>query len=291
AKRRRRVDSGFRAPHLDRRSAGRRTRAGSESAHDPSGSRAALRGAAPPEGRGATGDLGGDPARARARRPLRERGGRRGQGASGHDRGALPPDRRPPRPRGDRRHERSATRRRALRHDRGARGSRYGGRGHVSHSGRGRGGRVARTPVGNQPGCARVDRQAPRGRGHGRSPGRATPVRSPRHPIRRVTTKPTERVRLAIVGSGPAGYTAAIYAARAELAPLVVAGAAFGGQLMVTTDVENYPGFPEAVAGPELVELFRKQAERFGARVLFEDATAIAFGKRPFALETDSAHI
>jgi thioredoxin reductase (NADPH) len=103
--------------------------------------------------------------------------------------------------------------------------------------------------------------------------------------------KSSERVRLAIVGSGPAGYTAAIYAARAELAPLVLAGAAFGGQLMVTTDVENYPGFPEGVAGPELVELFRKQAERFGARVAFEDATAIDFSARPFKLETDGQRI
>ena len=106
-----------------------------------------------------------------------------------------------------------------------------------------------------------------------------------------MTSKPTERVRLAIVGSGPAGYTAAIYAARAELRPLVIAGAAFGGQLMITTEVENYPGFPEGVAGPELVELFRKQAERFGARVLFEDATAIDFDRRPFLLETDSQRI
>jgi len=100
--------------------------------------------------------------------------------------------------------------------------------------------------------------------------------------------KPVTHLRLAIVGSGPAGYTAAIYAARAELKPVVIAGAAFGGQLMITTEVENYPGFPEGVSGPELIEMFQKQAERFGARVLFEDATAIDFSARPFAIETDS---
>jgi thioredoxin reductase (NADPH) len=101
---------------------------------------------------------------------------------------------------------------------------------------------------------------------------------------------PKTRVRLAIIGSGPAGYTAAIYAARAELEPVVIAGAAFGGQLMITTDVENYPGFPEGVTGPELVERFQKQAERFGTRVLFDDAKAIDFSRRPFAIETDSEH-
>ena len=75
-----------------------------------------------------------------------------------------------------------------------------------------------------------------------------------------------ERVKVLIVGSGPAGYTAAIYSGRAELQPVMLAGLAFGGQLMLTTDVENYPGFPSSVAGPEMMELFQKQAERFGKR-------------------------
>src|SRR5262245_20828743 len=97
-----------------------------------------------------------------------------------------------------------------------------------------------------------------------------------------------EHQRVVIVGSGPAGYTAAIYAARAELAPLVVAGCQFGGQLMLTTDVENYPGFPEGVSGPEMMELFQKQAERFGANVLLEDATRVELGERPFRIETAS---
>ena len=98
----------------------------------------------------------------------------------------------------------------------------------------------------------------------------------------------TQHVKLLIIGSGPAGYTAAIYAARAELEPVVIAGLTFGGQLMLTTDVENFPGFPEGVSGPEMMELFQKQAERFGARVYTEDATEVDLGVRPFRIGTDS---
>jgi thioredoxin reductase (NADPH) len=95
-----------------------------------------------------------------------------------------------------------------------------------------------------------------------------------------------EHRRIVIVGSGPAGYTAAIYAARAELQPLVFAGAQFGGQLMLTTDVENYPGFPEGVTGPAMMEMFQRQAERFGAEVVTEDVTEIEVSERPFTIRT-----
>jgi thioredoxin reductase (NADPH) len=95
-----------------------------------------------------------------------------------------------------------------------------------------------------------------------------------------------EHTRVLIVGSGPAGYTAAIYAARADLQPILLAGLQFGGQLMLTTDVENYPGFAEGVAGPDMMSVFQQQAERFGTRILLEDATRIALTRRPFMVET-----
>jgi len=87
-----------------------------------------------------------------------------------------------------------------------------------------------------------------------------------------------------IIGSGPAGLTAAIYSSRARLSTLVIGGAAWGGQLMLTSEVENFPGFPNGVLGPELMAKMRAQAERFGAKITFEDVTVVDFSFRPFKI-------
>ena len=97
----------------------------------------------------------------------------------------------------------------------------------------------------------------------------------------------TTHRHLIIIGSGPAGYTAALYAARANLQPLVLAGYAAGGQLMLTSDVENYPGYPDGILGQEMMADLRKQAERFGAEIVDVDVTDVNFHQRPFTLQTD----
>src|ERR1700687_6162232 len=87
---------------------------------------------------------------------------------------------------------------------------------------------------------------------------------------------------LIIIGGGPAGYTAALYAARANLEPLVIEGFNWGGQLMITSDVENYPGYPDGIMGPEMMADFRRQAERFGTQFVTDNVTRVAFSERPF---------
>jgi thioredoxin reductase (NADPH) len=90
-----------------------------------------------------------------------------------------------------------------------------------------------------------------------------------------------ETRELIIIGGGPAGYTAALYAARANLRPLVIEGFAWGGQLMITSDVENYPGYPDGIMGPEMMQDFRRQAERFGAEYVTDDVTKVDFTEHP----------
>jgi thioredoxin reductase (NADPH) len=91
-----------------------------------------------------------------------------------------------------------------------------------------------------------------------------------------------ETQELIIIGGGPAGYTAALYAARANLRPIVIEGFAWGGQLMITSDVENYPGYPDGIMGPEMMQDFRRQAERFGATFVTDDVTKVDFTEHPF---------
>jgi thioredoxin reductase (NADPH) len=114
------------------------------------------------------------------------------------------------------------------------------------------------------------------------SPAPSAPVAAPGGPSTVESGEGRVDSKLVIIGSGPAGLTAAIYAARANLEPVVLAGSAPGGQLMLTSDVENYPGFPDGIQGPDLMAAFRAQAERFGARMIDVDIDRVDFSERPF---------
>ena len=103
-------------------------------------------------------------------------------------------------------------------------------------------------------------------------------------------TSEIEKIKVLIIGSGPAGYTAAIYASRAGLNPVLYTGGQPGGQLTITTDVENYPGYPEGVQGPEMMEDFRKQAERFGTQVRYGVITSVDFNSFPRKVIVDDQH-
>lgn len=99
----------------------------------------------------------------------------------------------------------------------------------------------------------------------------------------------SQRVKVLIIGSGPAGLSAALYAARAELNPIVLTGMTLGGQASLTHVIENYPGFPDGLDGAELGNLFQQQAERFGAQVVFDTATEVDFSSRPYKVKTYGA--
>lgn len=97
---------------------------------------------------------------------------------------------------------------------------------------------------------------------------------------------PSEHTKVLVIGGGPTGLAAALYAARAELEPIVLTGMTIGGQVAITHIIENYPGFPEGLPGPELGELFKKQAERFGAKIVYDTATEVDFSKQPHRVTT-----
>ncbi|MES2765945.1 MAG: thioredoxin-disulfide reductase [Bacteroidota bacterium] len=101
----------------------------------------------------------------------------------------------------------------------------------------------------------------------------------------------SEHFKVIIIGAGPAGFTAALYASRANLSVAVIEGSQPGGQLTITTEVENYPGFEKGIMGPEMMDIFRKQAHRFGAKSIYEVVTEIDFSKRPFTMKTDRGKV